>query len=283
MATIVPERLRFTVLGCSTAAPHRDWPAAGFLVEWGGTSLLLDAGQGVIRRLHRLMDPTQLDAVIVGHMHADHYLDLVGLRYLFPWGEPATRRLPVHLPPGGIDRIDDLTSAISERDGFFDASFDIHEYGTETVLEIGPLVVRFVRARHYVPAWGVVIEAPDGARLAYTGDTGPSDVVVAAVADADLLVIEAALRSATHDDAERGHLTAEEAIAMATASGARSALLVHYLPDRRTELETLCAATGAWIRPAVAGLTVTVRPPTSARETPYPPVGETSTAAARER
>ena len=283
MATTLPPRLRFTVLGCSTAAPHRDWPAAGFLVDWDDTTILLDAGQGVIRRLHRLMDPTLLDAVIVGHMHADHYLDLVGLRYLYPWGERAERRLPVHLPAGGIARIAGLASAISEREGFFDASFDLGEYETDTVLDIGPLAVRFVRARHYVPAWGVVIEAPDGSRLAYTGDTGPSDDVVAAVADADLLVIEAALRSPTHDDPERGHLTPEEAIAMATMSGARSALLVHYLPDRRKELETLCAAAGPWIRPAVAGLTVTVTPASVEDRVAYARSGGATTAAALER
>ncbi len=81
-----------------------------------------------------------------------------------------------------------------------------------------------------MPAWGVVIDAPDGSRLAYTGDTGPSDAVVEAVRGADLLLVEAALRSSRDDDEERGHLTPEEAIELATRSGARSALLVHYAP-----------------------------------------------------
>ena len=49
-------------------------------------------------------------------------------------------------------------------------------------LQVGDLRVRFVRGRHYVPAWGVVVEAPDGTRLAYTGDTGPSDAVAEACA-----------------------------------------------------------------------------------------------------
>jgi ribonuclease BN (tRNA processing enzyme) len=105
-----------------------------------------------------------------------------------------------------------------------------------------------------------VVEAPDGARLAYTGDTGPSDAVVDAIRGADLLLIEAALRSATHDDEERGHLTPEEAIEMATAAGARSALIVHYPPGRRDEIGAMCDAAGSWIKPAVAGLTVTVSP-----------------------
>ncbi len=251
-------RLRLTVLGCSTAAPHAAWPAAGYLVDWGETSLLLDVGQGVVRRLQRVMDPTDLSAIVIGHMHADHYLDLVGLRYLFPWGEAAPEPVPVHLPPGGRARLDALAAAVSERPGFFDAAYDISEYDPSATLQVGDLTVRFIRGRHYVPAWGVVIEAPDGARLAYTGDTGPSDTVVEAIRDVDLLLLEAALRLPSHDDPERGHLTADEAIDIARRSGARSALLCHYAPARRPELEALCAAAGPWIKPAVAGLTVTV-------------------------
>ena len=253
-------RLRLTVLGNSTAVPHPESAAAGYLVEWGDTAILLDAGQGVIRSLQDRLDPHRLTAVVIGHMHADHSLDLVGLRYLYPWGEPAADPLPVHLPPGGRVRLDALATGISERVGFFEDAYTIDEYDPAAPLVIGPLVIRFNRGRHYVPAWGLTVEAPDGARLAYTGDTGPSEPVVDFSSGADLLLIEAALRVAAHDDAERGHLTAEEAIDMATRARVRSAFLVHYSPARRVELEDLCAAAGPWIRPAVPGLTALVRP-----------------------
>ena len=112
-------RLRLTVLGNASAAPHLDSPAAGFLVDWGDAAILLDVGQGVVRALQDVMDPHDLAGVVVGHMHADHYLDLAGLRYLYPWGERSQNPLPVHLPPGGTIRLDALASAISERVGFF--------------------------------------------------------------------------------------------------------------------------------------------------------------------
>jgi ribonuclease BN (tRNA processing enzyme) len=252
-------RLRLTVLGCSTAAPHEVTAAAGFLVQWGDTNLLLDIGQGVVRKMQTVFDPADLTAIVIGHMHADHFLDLVGLRYLYPWGERAPRPLPVHLPPGARDRLDALAVAVSERPGFFDAAFDAVEYDPATELAVGELRLRFFRSRHYVPAWGVVVEAPDGARLAYTGDTGPSDAVEAAVRDADLLLVESALRSERHDDAERGHLTAPEAIALARSAGVGSALLVHFSPERLTEIEAICAAAGPWVRPAIDGLTITVK------------------------
>ncbi|HUP54521.1 MAG TPA: MBL fold metallo-hydrolase [Methylomirabilota bacterium] len=264
------QHLRLTVLGCSTAAPHLATPTAGYLVQWGDTNLLLDAGQGVVRRLQRVLDPRDLTAVVIGHMHGDHYLDLVGLRYLFPWGEPAERPLAVHLPPGGRARLDALATAVSERAGFFDASFRVVEYDPTLELTVGELRVRFVEGRHYVPAWGVVVEAPDGARLAYTGDTGPSAAVEDAVRGADLLLVESSIASVRHDDAERGHLTANEAIALAEAAEARAALLIHYDPDRRPELGQLAAAAGSWVRPAVDGLIVTIDPDPARAELPRP-------------
>ena len=253
--------LRLTVLGNASAAPHLDSPAAGFLVEWEATKVLLDVGQGVVRALQDVMNPFDLTAVVVGHMHADHYLDLAGLRYLYPWGVPAERPLPVHLPPGGRVRLDALATAISERVGFFDDAYAIREYDPSEPLRIGPLTINFTRGRHYVPAWGLAIVAPDGARLVYTGDTGPSDSVVDFACDADLLLVEAALRLASHDDEERGHLTAEEAVDLATRARARSARIVHYPPSRRPQLERMCEAVGSWIRPAVPGLTMTVSRP----------------------
>lgn len=253
-------RLRLTVLGCSTAAPHDATAAAGFLVQWGDTNLLLDIGQGVVRKMQTVFDPTDLTAIVIGHMHADHFLDLVGLRYLYPWGEPAADPLPVHLPPGGRECLDALSVAVSERHGFFDAALAAVEYDPATELSVGDLRVRFIQTRHYVPAWGVIVEAPDGTRLAYTGDTGPSGPVEDAVRGADLLLVESALTSDRHDDPERGHLTAEEAIALSRAAGVGSALLVHYGPERLAELEAICGAAGPWVRPAVDGLTVTVTP-----------------------
>jgi len=76
----------------------------------------------------------------------------------------------------------------------------------------------------------------------------------------DSYVVEAGLPTPADDDPERGHLTPEEAIELATTARARSTLLVHYAPARREELEAMCAAAPVAIQPAVAGLVRTVVP-----------------------
>jgi ribonuclease BN (tRNA processing enzyme) len=247
-------RLRLTVLGCSNALPHPDAASSGFLVEYDETRILLDAGHGIADRLAGVTDPRHLAAIVIGHMHADHFLDLAAIRYLFPWAGGASSRLPVLLPPGGRRRLDDLASAISERPGFFDAAYEVDEYDPDEAITFGPVTVRFAPGRHYVPAYAVSIEAPDGTRLVYTGDTGPSDTMTEFARGADLLLVEATLRDIADDDAERGHLTGTEAIDLGRSAGVGAARLVHYPPDRRTELEALCASAGPWVRPAVPGL-----------------------------
>ncbi|MEP6638045.1 MAG: MBL fold metallo-hydrolase [Chloroflexota bacterium] len=262
--TVVLGRLRLTVLGCSTAAPHPASPEAGYLVEWDDVAILFDVGPGVVRRLEGIIDPRKLTAVIVGHMHADHYLDLAPMRYLFPWADQASPQLPVYLPPGGRARLDALAQAISERPGFFDAAYAVDEYDPAMELAIGPLTVTFAPGQHYVPAWGAAVGAPDGSRLVYTGDTGPSESMIEFARGADLLMVEATLDSADEDDPRRGHLTADEAIDLATRAGVREALLVHYPPDRQVALGRSCERVGPWIAPAVAGLTRIVSPATLA-------------------
>lgn len=249
--------MRLTVLGTSTAQAEPTSPTSGLLVQSDDTSLLLDCGLGVVRALQAHCDPRTLAGVVIGHLHADHFLDLVLLRYLFPWPGCAVR-LPVLVPPGGRARFASLAHAISERPTFFDDAFELREYTEEAPIELGDLQLRFQHARHYVPAWSCQVVGPDGERLAYLGDTGPGDRLVEFATGADCLVLEATLASARDDDDERGHLTAEEAVSIAVRSGARQALLVHYPSRRRTEIADACAASGGLVAPAIAGMRVEI-------------------------
>ena len=239
--------MRLTVIGSGTSQPQVETPASGLLVETDETALLVDCGQGTIRQLMGIRDPRELDAIVIGHMHADHYIDLVSLRYLLPWEGVAAEHLPVLLPPGGKARLDALASAISERPRFFDDAYSVLEYDPDHRLHVGDLTLSFVPGHHYVPAWGCVVVGPDGERLAISGDTGPSDAFVAAARDADLAVVEATLADAAFDDPRRGHMTPEEAIELADRAGARQVVLVHFRAELQERVDRACAGRpGVW-------------------------------------
>jgi ribonuclease BN (tRNA processing enzyme) len=232
---------RVTVVGSGTSAPQPETPASGILVETASTALLVDCGQGVVRGLMAVRDPRDLDAIVVGHLHADHYIDLVSLRYLLPWDGFTGRRIPVLLPPGGRQKMTDLAAAISERVGFFEHTFEIIEYDPAAAVAVGDLVLSFVPGRHYVPAWGCVIEDRAGRRVVISGDTGPNEALVDAATDADLFIVEATFLSATDDDQARGHLTVDEAVDMGTRARAQRTVLVHYRPQNRGPIEAAAA------------------------------------------
>jgi ribonuclease BN (tRNA processing enzyme) len=233
--------VRLTVVGSGTSSPQIETPASGLLVETASTAILVDCGQGIIRELMRIRDPRDLDAIIVGHMHADHYIDIVHLRYLLPWEGVKGRHLPLLLPPGGRARLDALATAISERPSFFDDAFEVVEYDATHRSRIGDLAIGFTGGRHYVPAWGCDLTDDEGHRIVVTGDTGPDDAVVEAARAADLLVVEATLTSAEFDDPRRGHLTPEEAIDIAERAGAKRTILVHYRADLHERVVAACA------------------------------------------
>ncbi|HUQ79097.1 MAG TPA: MBL fold metallo-hydrolase [Patescibacteria group bacterium] len=234
--------VRLTVVGSGTSQPQPETPASGLLIETDSTAVLVDCGQGIIRELMAYRDPRDLDAIVIGHMHADHYIDLISLRYLLPWEGVASAHIPILLPPGGKARLDALAGAISERPEFFNDAFSLIEYDPTHRIHVGDLTIGFVAGQHYVPAWGCLVTGPDGARIAISGDTGPSDGFVAAARGADVVVAEATLANSAFDDPRRGHLTAEEAIEMADRAGVPRVVLVHFRAELQDRIERACAA-----------------------------------------
>ncbi|HTG42554.1 MAG TPA: MBL fold metallo-hydrolase [Methylomirabilota bacterium] len=254
---------RVTIVGSGTSAPQPETPASGILVETATTAILIDCGQGVIREMTRIRDPRNLDAIVIGHLHADHFIDIVSLRYLLPWAGFTGRRVQILLPPGGRERMAELAAAISERVGFFDDALDVREYDPATDLTIGDLEVGFIPGRHYVPAWGCRLRDAAGRRIVVSGDTGPNDALVEAARDTDLFIVEATLLDSAEDDPVRGHLTIDEAIGIGRIARVGRTVLVHHrLRDHDALVSASLGSTGVAVgRPGlVIELDDVVRP-----------------------
>src|SRR5438045_3116411 len=84
--------MRLTVLGKSPSWQDADGACSGYLVEDGDSCALVDCGNGVFSKLRRFRDYATVDAVVVSHLHADHFLDLVPYSYALTY---APRRPPV--------------------------------------------------------------------------------------------------------------------------------------------------------------------------------------------
>ncbi len=225
------QTLRATVLGSSCAIPRPGRACSSYLLEAEGHRVVLDFGTGALANAQTYVRPEEIDAIVISHMHADHFLDLIPLRYALKYG-PRTnaRRIPLYLPPGGETVLRAISAALSREPGgdFFDETFVIGAYDPASVLALGPALLRFAPTRHYVPTFACRYEV-GGASVVYSADTAPTPSLVALARDAGLFLCEATLFSESSEQTgERGHLTAREGALMAREAGIRRLVLTHY-------------------------------------------------------
>jgi ribonuclease BN (tRNA processing enzyme) len=223
-------RMRVRVVGSSCSVPRPARACSAHLVRTDRTSVLLDVGTGAFAKLREAMNYSALGAVVITHMHADHFLDLVPLRYGLKYG-PLTRsnRMPMWLPPGGEEQLRALVAAFPRegRADFLDEVYDVREYDPSSDLHIGDLRLTFAKTAHYVDAYAIRAES-GGTSTCYSADTAPCEQVERLAHGCNLFLCEASLGLASEDASERGHLSAAEAGTMAQRAAAERLLIVHY-------------------------------------------------------
>ena len=219
--------MRITVLGKSPAWQDAGGACSGYLIEESQQALLLECGNGVFAKLRRARDYVSVDAVVISHLHADHFLDLVPFAYALTYGpRRQTEAVDLHGPPGARATFRRVAGAWGSEQLIEDA-FTLSEYAPDDELHIGPLRLRFREVDHYIQAFAVEVTSSAGAgRFVFGADTGPSDSLVAFAQGADLLMIEATL-PCPEAEGPRGHLTAAEAGAHGRRAGAARLVLTH--------------------------------------------------------
>ena len=231
--------MRVTVLGKSPSWQDAGGACSGYLLEEGGVSVLIDCGNGVFSKLRQFVDYTEVDAVMLSHLHADHFLDLVPYSYALthaprqqpvpvpPWpGTDTPARPRLIAPPGAIDCFRRVVGAWGNED-LIEKAFAIEEYEEASRPRVGPLQVRFQSVPHFTQTFAIRISSASGCgSLAYSADSSPSEDLVRFVAGSDLLIIEATLPW-PEPTGTRGHLTPAEAGRHARDAAARRVVLTH--------------------------------------------------------
>lgn len=159
--------------------------------------VLLDCGATSLTALKSLgLDPGEVTAVLVSHLHGDHF---GGLPFLILDGQFSRRTRPLAIagPPETGRRLSEAmeclfpgSSAVSRR-----FAVEITELIPGTASTVGGVKVRAWEGHHPsgAPALLLRLEAA-GKTIAYTGDTAWTDAIATAAADADILIAEAYYR-----------------------------------------------------------------------------------------
>ena len=218
--------LSLDVVGAGPAFTDRPGATgAAYLVRSGATAILLDLGQGSFPRLAGLLDPGMLDAVVVSHLHPDHFIDLVSLRHYLRWGPGHPRRVRVLGPAGLGDRLD----ALHAERGFSAAALDI-----ETIvpgpMAIGSLTLQSTPVTHAGDSFAFRLASSDGrgAGLVYSGDCGRAEDLEALIQTGDALLCEVSFGPGPVPPGA-AHLDGPSVGRLAARTGVSRILLTHLL------------------------------------------------------
>jgi ribonuclease BN (tRNA processing enzyme) len=249
--------MELIVIGAGPAyTDRRGSAAASYLVLAEGASLLLDLGQGAFPNLASTLEPSELAAVVVSHLHPDHFIDLVPLRHYLRYEFDPPRRVRVLGPAGLAGRLDALHAA----PGFAAAALDVAPL-TAGTQRIGPFEVEARLVTHTDESYTFRVsvagalgvgggagaaggEAAAGPGLVYSGDCGRADDLVPLIRPGDTLLAEASFGAGPVPEGA-AHLDAAAAARAATAGGATRLLLTH-IQMGYDLLETLAAARSAF-------------------------------------
>jgi ribonuclease BN (tRNA processing enzyme) len=231
--------VQITVLGKSPSWQDAGGACSGYLVQGEHACLLVDCGSGVFAELRSVVDYVDVDAVVLSHMHADHFLDLIPFACALTYaprqqpvpvaGWPGTdrpARPQLIVPPGAAETLCAVGAAAGQP-GLFESAFALREYELSETVAVGGLRARFQPVPHYIPTNAIeVSEAAGGGRFTYGADHGPTDALDEFAAHTDLLLLEATLPRPEREGT-RGHLTPGEAGEHAAACDAVRLVLTH--------------------------------------------------------
>ena len=240
--------MQLTVLGCSGSVPAPESSASGYLVRAGGTSVVLELGNGTFGALQRYLDPFALDGLVLTHLHPDHCADISALtvyRRYHPHPPPCDA-LPLYGQPDTAERLAAAYAPNADERSLTDLS-DVYDFRSyRETARIGPFEVRAARVEHPCEAYALRVSHA-GQSLVYSGDTGPCPQLAELAHGADVLLAEASWPDQL-DNPPGIHLSGREAgEAAAAAEGGR--LLITHVPPWTDAEQVLTEAKAAFDGP----------------------------------
>jgi ribonuclease BN (tRNA processing enzyme) len=202
--------MRVHFLGCGDAFGSGGRNHSAYLIESPQRLFLLDCGPTTLLAMKRAgFDPCRLDAVILSHLHGDHFggLPFLFLDYLYE--EPRKSPLLIGGPPGTEERVRSLTECMypggSGPRQLPPTLFQILEPGRQE--SIGGIDVFPFRVPHQVQeiSLGLKIQV-EGKRILYSGDSTWTDLFITHARGVDLFICECTF----FDGEDPGHMTYQQ-------------------------------------------------------------------------
>ena len=186
--------MRLTIIGSGDAFGSGGRLNTCFMIETGAHRLLLDCGASSLIALKaRAVDPNSIDAVILSHLHGDHFGALPFLLLDAQFLSRRTRPLVIVGPPGTRARLDAALEVFFPRSSKSAWRFplDVGEITPGVPDQVLGLAVCTAEVIHQSGAPSTAVRLADGQSvLAYSGDTEWTDALIPIADGADLFIVE---------------------------------------------------------------------------------------------
>ena len=221
-----------------------------FHVAADGYQALIDCGATTIAVMRHLrMDLAAIDAILVSHLHGDHFGGIPFLLLDALYNAPRTKLLTIVGPAGTRLRVMDTLGCLypgapAKVEGLL---LRFIEFKDRETLAVGPLSVLPVPVVHPSGSASYALRLQVGGRVVgFSGDTGMTPALMDVARDADLFICECT----GYDTPVPSHLHWSELRPLLPELGARRTILTHLGPSmlaHQAELDVDVAEDGQTI------------------------------------
>lgn len=219
--------MKLTVLGNQGPYPQAGGACSSYLVEQGEQVFLLDCGSGAVEALQRLGKLPRVQAVVLSHLHFDHFSDLLMLQYALA-GQGLPMPLPVYAPAQPAS----VFSLLCQQ-----PTLQVTPLAPGQAFSLGDLDLDTCAGIHPVPSLAYRWQAAEGA-FVYSGDTNEAPALADFARGAAVLLCDAGVME-TAWTSQSPHLSPLRAARLAQQAGVRRLLITHFGPGQDPDAAVL--------------------------------------------
>ena len=234
--------MRLTVVGCGDAFGSGGRFSTCFHLESARTTFLVDCGASthVALNAHGI-DANAIDAIILSHLHGDHFGGIPFLLLQSQFLKARERPLVIAGPPGSTERIDAAIEAFFPRAtrNKWRFAWSVTEIPVGMPADVLGLAVVSAEVVHFSGAPSTALRINDGERVfSYSGDTQWTEALLPIARGADLFAVECY----DYDRDLTGHLNWATIKQKLPDLNARRVMLTHMNPTMLAKVEEARAA-----------------------------------------